>query len=145
MVDKEKLCRMIALARFEQKNEDKAFRINNSYQQDYTASALIRNFLLITIAYALLLAVIGMFRLEDLLSNLNNLNFTPLIMALVIGYLLLLGVYSVITYVLARVRYLRAQNGIRQYRQGLEELRKIYRAEDSLRRTGRKKDEVEEA
>ena len=145
MVDKDKLCRMIALARFEQKNEDKAFRINNSYQQDYTASALIRNFLLITIAYALLLAVIGMFRLEDLLSNLNNLNFTPLIMALVIGYLLLLGVYSVITYVLARVRYLRAQNGIRQYRQGLEELRKIYRAEDSLRRTGRKKDEVEEA
>ena len=145
MVDKDKLCRMIALARFEQKNEDKAFRINNSYQQDYTASALIRNFLLITIAYALLLAVIGMFRLEELLSNLNNLNFTPLIMALVIGYLLLLGVYSVITYVLARVRYLRAQNGIRQYRQGLEELRKIYRAEDSLRRTGRKKDEVEEA
>ena len=134
---------MIALARFEKKNEDKALRINNSYQQDYIASAMIRNFLLITIAYALLLVVIGMMNLDVWLSNLNNLNFQPLLLVLVIGYLLLLGIYSVIAYVLAKLRYMRAQNGIRQYKHGLEQLKRIYRAEDSLHRS--ESDEDEEA
>ena len=143
MVDKDNLCRMIALARFEKKNEDKALRINNSYQQDYIASAMIRNFLLITIAYALLLVVIGMMNLDVWLSNLNNLNFQPLLLVLVIGYLLLLGIYSVIAYVLAKLRYMRAQNGIRQYKHGLEQLKRIYRAEDSLHRS--ESDEDEEA
>ncbi|MBR2562702.1 MAG: hypothetical protein IKE31_11230 [Eubacterium sp.] len=145
MVDKDNLCRMIALARFEKKNEDKALRINNSYQQDYIASAMIRNFLLITIAYALLLVVIGMMNLDVWLSNLNNLNFQPLLLVLVIGYLLLLGIYSVIAYVLAKLRYMRAQNGIRQYKHGLEQLKRIYRAEDSLHRSESDEDEDEEA
>ncbi len=136
---------MIALARFEKKNEDKALRINNSYQQDYIASAMIRNFLLITIAYALLLVVIGMMNLDVWLSNLNNLNFQPLLLVLVIGYLLLLGIYSVIAYVLAKLRYMRAQNGIRQYKHGLEQLKRIYRAEDSLHRSESDEDEDEEA
>ena len=145
MVDREKLARMIALARFKEKNEDKALRINNSYQHDYVSNAMIRNFLLITIAYALLLVVIGMLNLDELLSNLNNLNFTPLLLALVIGYLLLLGVYSVITYVLAKVRYMRAENGVRQYYRGLEQLKRIYRAEDSLHRMDSEEEEDEEA
>ena len=59
MVDNDKLYRMIALARFEKKNEDKALRINKSYEQDFVSYALIRNFLLTTIAYVLLLTVIA--------------------------------------------------------------------------------------
>ncbi len=145
MVEKEKLCRMIALARFEKRNEDKAFRINNSYQQDYVAHAMIRNFILTSIAYVLLLVVIVMMNLDVWLSNLNNLNFQPLLLVLVIGYLLLLGIYSVIAYVLAKLRYMRAQNGIRQYKHGLEQLKRIYRAEDSLHRSESDEDEDEEA
>ena len=64
---------------------------------------------------------------------------------MIIGYLLLLGIYSVIAYILARLRYMRAQNGIRQYRHGLEQLKRIYRAEDSLHRSGSEEDEDEEA
>ncbi len=144
MVEKEKLCRMIALARFEKRNEDKAFRINNSYQQDYVAHAMIRNFILTSIAYVLLLVVIVMMNLDVWLSNLNNLNFQPLLLTLIIGYLLMLGVFSVIAGILAKVRYMRAETGIRQYRYEMDQLRQIYRAQDSLRRNKNEEDEDEE-
>ena len=132
MVDKEKLCRMIALARYEKKNEDKALRINKSYEQDYVASALIRNLVLTTIAYVLLLAIIVMVNLDMWLSNLSNLNIRPLLATLIISYLVMLGIFSVISYVVARVRYARMGTGIRQYRYELEQLRKAYRQEDAL-------------
>ena len=93
MVDNDKLYRMIALARFEKKNEDKALRINKSYEQDFVSYALIRNFLLTTIAYVLLLTVIVMYNMDFWLSNLNNLNFTPLLAVLILGYFITLGVY----------------------------------------------------
>ena len=144
MVDRKKLCRMIALARFETKNEDKAIRINNSYEQDYIARALIRNFLLTSIAYVLLIMVIGMVNLDVWLSNLNNLNIQPLLLTLILGYLIMLGVYTVIAFTIARIRYVRARNGIQQYRYELEQLRRIYKEEDSVLRRGGDDDEDED-
>ncbi len=132
MVDNDKLYRMIALARFEKKNEDKALRINKTYEQDYVSYALIRNFLLTTIAYVLLLTVIVMYNMDFWLSNLNNLNFTPLLAVLILGYFILLGVYSVIAYTMARLRYTRAANGVHQYGRELNRLSRIYREEDRL-------------
>ncbi|MCF0144989.1 MAG: hypothetical protein HUJ73_00230 [Eubacterium sp.] len=132
--EKERLCRMIALARFEEKNEDTAFRINNSYQQDYTTHALIRNFILTTIAFVLVLVVIVMINMDTFLSNLNNLDLRPFLLTVGISYLIMLGVYSVISYTMARLRYARAENGIKQYRFELDQLRKSYRVEDAILR-----------
>ena len=137
---------MIALARFEQKNEDKALRINKHYEQDFVSFALIRNFYLTTIAFALLLVVFVMYNMDFWLSNLNNLNFQPLIIALILGYLIMLGVYSVIAFTIARLRYTRAANGVRQYTRELDKLGRIYREEDKLLKSvNEKTEEGEEA
>lgn len=146
MVNKEKLYRMIALARYEKKNEDKALRINKTYEQDFVSYALIRNFFLTTIAFVLLLIVFVMYNMDFWLSNLNNLNFQPLIIALILGYLIMLGVYSVIAFTIARLRYTRAANGVRQYTRELDKLGRIYREEDKLLKSvNEKTEEGEEA
>ena len=146
MVDKDKLYRMIALARFEKKNEDKALRINKNYEQDYVSFALIRNFYLTTIAFALLLVVFVMYNMDFWLSNLNNLNFQPLLIALVLGYLIMLGVYTVIAFTIARLHYTRAASSVREYTHELDKLGKIYRAEDKLIKSFDKdKEDSEEA
>ncbi len=132
MVDKDKLYRMIALARFEKKNEDKALRINKNYEQDYVTYALIRNFFLTTIAFVLLLVVFVMYNMDFWLSNLNNLNFQPLLIALVLGYLIMLGIYTVIAFTIARLHYTRAASSVREYTRELDKLGRIYREEDRL-------------
>ena len=146
MVDKERLYRMIALARFEKKNEDKALRINKNYEQDFVSFALIRNFYLTTIAFALLLVVFVMYNMDFWLSNLNNLNFQPLLIALILGYLIMLGVYTVIAFTIARLHYTRAASSVREYNRELDKLGKIYRAEDKLIKSFDKdKEDSEEA
>lgn len=132
MTETEKLYRMIALARFEKKNEDRALRINRVYEHDFVSYALIRNFLLTTIAYFLLLIVFVMYNMDFWLSNLNNLNFRPLLVALTLGYFLMLGIYSVIAFTISRLRYARAANGIRQYSRELNRLGRTYREEDRV-------------
>ena len=132
MVDQDKLYRMIALARFEKKNEDKALHINKTYEQDFVSYALIRNFFLTTVAFVLALVVFVMYNMDFWLSNLNNLNFQPLIIALILGYLITLGVYTVIAFTIARLRYTRAASSVRQYTKELDRLSRIYREEDRL-------------
>ena len=130
MIDKKKLSLMINLARFENRQEDHAFRITKSTQSDYTAYALIRNFLLTPVAYLLLLVLIAMLSLDTMVTAFSSSHLRPLIAAVIVGYLIVLGVYSVLVYIIARLRYMRAQNAIRQYNRGLDRLRRIYREED---------------
>lgn len=133
-VDRDKLYLMIRLARYEQRNRSRALRINQCFRSDFVGYALLRNFLLTTIGYMLLLAVIALIRLEYLLSNFNNMNFVPIIAIAIVGYLVVLGVYTVITYTIASLRFTRMENSIRQYDRQLGKLEDIYRGRAHARR-----------
>lgn len=128
-IDKKRLYLMIGMARFKEKNKDGAFRINTYTQRDYIAFALIRNFLLTTIAYVLVLALIVLYNLEDFLSNLNSLEIRPLVAVIAVSYLVFLGIYTVIAYILAKIRYVRMQSSIAQYKNGLSRLNHLYMEE----------------
>ena len=115
MTDEKRLHLMISLARFRQRNRDRALRVNRFYQGDFISFTLIRNFLLTTIAYVLLLALIALYHLDFVLANLNDLKFRPLLAIIIVSYLLMLGVYSVIAYTVARIRFVRAEARIAEY------------------------------
>ena len=137
MTDEKRLHLMIALARFRQRNRDKALRINRFYQGDFISFSLIRNFLLTTIAYVLLLALIALYHLDFVLANLNDLKFRPLLAIIIVSYLLMLGIYSVIVYMIARIRFVRAEARMDEYERQLGRLRRMYKEEDVLEKVRR--------
>ncbi len=137
MTDEKRLHLMISLARFRQRNRDRALRVNRFYQGDFISFTLIRNFLLTTIAYVLLLALIALYHLDFVLANLNDLKFRPLLAIIIVSYLLMLGVYSVIAYTVARIRFVRAEARIAEYERQLGRLRRMYREEDVLEKVRR--------
>jgi hypothetical protein len=126
MIDKKKLYLMISLARFEKKNEDRALRVNHYYQRDFIAFALIKNFLLTTIAYVLVLGVLALYNMEAVLAGLNSLNLKPLVATVILGYLIFLAIYSVIAFTIAKLKYVRMENSIEQYEAALDRLRAMY-------------------
>jgi hypothetical protein len=126
MIDKKRLYLMINLARFEQKNEDRALRVNHYYQRDYIAFALIKNFLLTTIAYVLVLGVLALYNMEAVLEGLNSLDLRTLIATVILGYLIFLGIYSVIAFIAAKLKYVRMENSVEQYVAALDRLRAMY-------------------
>ena len=140
-IDQNKLYLMIRLARYEQRNERRALRINKCYRSDFIGYAVLKNFLLATIAYVLLLAVFVLNKLDVILSNFNNMNFRPIIAVAIIGYLVVLGVYTVITVASASLRYSRVEKSVTQYGKQLERLDNMYRTRARRRAAERNKGE----
>ena len=116
MINEEKVKIMTKIAMYEQGKGRKYLPVSKYYRSDYIGLALIKNFFLVTIGYILIVAAIGVYFGEYLLENIHKMNLIAMGIYLVIGYVVVLVVYSLMTYI--------------QYYSELTELSKIYARED---------------
>ena len=129
-MDEKRLQKMIHLAMFEQGEGKEDIEISRYFLNDYIWVGFIKNFFLITIAYVLLLAILLMYNFEYLALIFANMNFAPIIVGTIIFYLILLGIYTAITYVTRRLRYEKAARHMRKYYSKLKAFEKYCKFED---------------
>ena len=65
------------------------------------------------------------------MNQLNEMSIRPLLVTIALGYLFLLGMYSVIVYTISRLKYARAQASIKTYYRGLSRLEGSYQKQDA--------------
>ena len=121
MINEEKVKIMTKLAMYEKGKGRKYLPVSRYYRSDYIGLALIKNFFLVTIA-----VYFG----EYLLENIHKMNLVALGAYIIIGYLVVLIVYSVLTYIQYSVKYYRAKKSVREYYSQLTSLSKIYAREE---------------
>ena len=126
MVNEEKVKVMNRLAMYEHGEGRKYLPVSRYYRSDYIGLALIKNFFLVTIGYVLLLAGIAAYFSEYLMDNVNKINLVAVGIYIIGGYLGMLIVYSVLTYIQYSVKYHRAKKSVKEYYQDLTRLEKIY-------------------
>ena len=141
MLDVQKIKKMHKLATYESGEGKQHLAISNYYRSDYIGLALIKNFFLTTVAYGLLLLGWAGYKSEYLMNNIHRMNLTLLVVGALGGYIILLLVYSVLTYIYCTVKYAKAQKGIQEYYKGLGQIKKIYDREEKRndRITGRRR------
>lgn len=141
MLDTQKIKKMHKLAVYESGEGKQHLAISNYYRSDYIGLALIKNFFLTTMAYGLLLLGWAGYKSEYLMNNIHRMNLTLLVVGALGGYIILLVVYSVLTYIYCTVKYAKAQKGIQEYYKGLGQIKKIYDREEKRndRITGRRR------
>ena len=141
MLDVQKIKKMHKLAAYESGEGKQHLAISNYYRSDYIGLALIKNFFLTTVAYGLLLSGWAGYKSEYLMNNIHRMNLTLLVVGALGGYIILLVVYSVLTYIYCTVKYAKAQKGIQEYYKGLGQIKKIYDREEKRndRITGRRR------
>ena len=130
MLDVQKIKKMHKLAAYESGEGKQHLAISNYYRSDYIGLALIKNFFLTTMAYGLLLLGWAGYKSEYLMNNIHRMNLTLLVVGALGGYIILLVVYSVLTYIYCTVKYAKAQKGIQEYYKGLGQIKKIYDREE---------------
>ena len=64
------------------------------------------------------------------MDNVNKINLVEVGLYIVVGYLIVLVAYSVLTYIQYSVQYYRAKKSVREYYSQLTELNKIYAREE---------------
>ena len=130
MLNEEKIRSKTKLARFENGNGQEALQISGMYRSDYIGMALIRNFFAVTIGYVLILGLLAVYHLDFLMEKLHHLNLGILIAEILLGYVIVLVVYTAITYIVRSVRYEWAKKEIQAYDGDLAKLEKFYRTEN---------------
>lgn len=130
MLNEEKVRIMTRLASYEKGEGKKYLPISKYYRTDYIGLALIKNFFLVSIGYVVLVGMVGLYFLEDLLENIHKMDLIKLGGKVIIGYIILVIVYSVLVYVIQTVKYSRAKKSIKNYYIQLGRLTKIYAKEE---------------
>ena len=130
MLNEEKIKIMNKLAMYEQGEGKKYLPVSRYYRSDYIGLALIKNFFLVTIGYCLVLAGIAAYFGEYLVDNIHKMDLVAVGRNAVIGYVVVLVVFSVATYIQYSVRYHRAKKSVKEYYQELTQLNKIYSREE---------------
>lgn len=122
MIDQERVRLMMRLARYENGEGAEDFRIRKYYRTDYTALQLIKAWILTTLGYGLLLGLIVAGNVEFLLDNIDSMNLKVLFSWILIGYLILIGIYIAAVYISSVIRYNRAKRNVKDYLTALEKL-----------------------
>ena len=102
MLNEEKIKIMNKLAMYEQGEGKKYLPVSRYYRSDYIGLAMIKNFFLVTIGYCLILAGIAAYFAEYLIDNVHKMNLVSLGVEVILGYVAVLVLFSVLTYIHGR-------------------------------------------
>lgn len=126
MLNVERIQIMTNLAGYKEGPGKRDLEICRYYRGDYIGVSLIKNFFLTSIGYVLLLVFVAGYFLDFFLNQIQNINLMILAAEVIIGYIVVIVVYSTITYLVCSIRYERAKKSVQQYYQELGRLEKMY-------------------
>ena len=126
MLDEEKIRLMTKLAHYESEQGKEELKISRYYRSDYIGIGLLKNLLLVSVGYILLWSLVIAYNLDFLLDNLHKLNFSFIIFEVVVGYIVIVAIYSIITYLKKHSEYRKAKKSVQEYYGKLNELMRLY-------------------
>lgn len=130
MLNEKKIRLMTSLAHYEGEEGKEDLPISGFYRNDYIGIGLLKNALLTTGGYLLLWAMVIVYNLDFVLDNLHKMDLSIIIWEFVVGYILILVLYSILTYVKRFSRYQKAKKNVKIYYQRLGQLAEIYGEKD---------------
>lgn len=137
MADEKRLKAMIDLAMYEQGEGKEDLEISRFYSRDYISLGLLKNIVLITIAYIAVTAFVVVGNFENFAANISDMNVQPMLVGVLICYLMVVGFFSVIVVVTRRIKYRNAVTRVKKYYKKLRELNDMYKEEALIKGTGK--------
>ena len=130
MLDEEKVILMTKMAAFVDREGKSNDAINSYFKSDYIGFNVIKSVISATIVFGIVLATYILYDFEMVLSNIYDTeNLLAIGRRWLTYYLLLVGVYSLASYVIFSYRYSRMRRSLRAYYANLKQLARIYEKE----------------
>ena len=130
MINEDKVRIMNRLALYEQTEGRKYLPVSRYFRSDYVGLALIRNFFLVTLGYALVVGAVAVYFGEYLMDNIHKMDIMDIGLDIVLGYAAVLLFYTILTYIQYSVKYHKAKKSVRGYYEELTKLEKMYNREE---------------
>ncbi|MBQ9512376.1 MAG: hypothetical protein IJR58_04215 [Lachnospiraceae bacterium] len=126
MVNRDRVILMTKMSAFRQREGKKSAAINQYFRSDYVGYQVLKSVISATIVYMILIATYVLFHFEELMQNIYNLNLMGMARRLLVYYILLIGVYAIVSYVIYSLRYTKMRGRMKTYYNDLKRLAKLY-------------------
>lgn len=130
MLNEEKIQLMAKLSMYEEQTGKKALSSNKYFQNDYIAMQMIYTGLSVSFAYFLCIALWVVYKVDYFMDELMNIDLMRLVQQILIIYIVVLLIYSLISYVVYSLKIRHMQEGNRDYAQNLKTLYLIEKREN---------------
>ena len=136
MIDEKKVQRMTRLAIFEKNHRKELETVKTTYRSDYVSAKMIKNWIFITVAFCIGFAVWALYRLDEIAASLNKMDFVQFGLQILTVYLIIVGVYMVLTWVIYTIRYQKMKKARDRYQKMMQPLIKEYEKRERRRTKG---------
>ena len=129
MLDKQKVELMTKLAFYEQAHGKDDFKMNEYYRKDYTGFHTLCSVIWVTIGYVCVIGLLALASLDQILANISKNMLITAGIAVVLGYLVVVILYTIIASRLYDKRHREARQRIKRFNHDLTRLLKMYEKE----------------
>ena len=126
MLNAGKIRRMARIEQFVEKESDDHLKTARYYRSDYLGLQLIRNFFLVTIGYVLVMILYFLRNGMDMLDHVYVQDLGRMSLSWIAGYVIILAIYSLMTYTICSLRFAKAQKMERYLDHQLEKMQEKY-------------------
>mgnify|MGYP000017347138 CR=1 FL=1 len=126
MLNNEKIRLMTKLALFESKTGKQEIRLSKYYKPDYVRYQVIKSIISATVGYALVLALIILYKSEYLIKNAVKLDYKTIGLYLLGFYIIVVAIYGLSSIVIYSRKYDLSRKKLGRYYKLLKRLEKMY-------------------
>lgn len=122
MLDEKKISLMTKISMYEEKEENRELVISKYYKADYVRYNTLKQLVAATLVYWGVVAFYIFMKFEDMLVQINQIDYFSVMYKLLGGYVLFCFIYFVFAYFVYNYRYLVAKKGLTRYNSHLRQL-----------------------
>lgn len=132
MLNNKKIRVMTKLALYEKKEGKEDIKMSKYYKTDYVRFEMLKTIVSITIGYALILLLIGVYKAEYIISKAVTLNFVRIGQYILGFYLVILTIYVISSIIGYSIKYDRSRKTLGKYYKALKKLLHICNEEENV-------------
>jgi len=133
MLSEERIKLMTKMAAYEENEGKRYMAIGSYFRSDYMGKQIIHSVISATAAFLLLIGLYIFYHMETLMQDIYKVDLLALGKQVLEYYVIFVGVYALITYIIYSFRYSRARKSLRKYYNHLKQLLALYDIENGSR------------
>lgn len=126
MLNEERIKLMTKMAAYEEHEEKKNLAIGSYFRSDYISLQVIKSIISATLAFVIGFGVFIFYDFEVFMQDIYKVDLLELGKDLLTSYLIFMGIYAVIAYIVYTYRYNNAKKSLKMYFNNLKHLSKLY-------------------
>ena len=130
MVNEDRIKLMTRMAAYEKEEHKKNKTIVSFFRSDYISMQMLKTIISTTIAFAIIFGLYVLYDFEVFMKEIYKMDMFEFAKNVIIIYVIFVGIFSVITYVVSLYQYNRALQSTKLYYANLKKMSRIYGEEE---------------